>query len=75
MEAKKLREVDDDLKAHRQAFLNFQVQATDKKGRPIYKRFDKFFDYDKALSSIEKKPRADRFAALKQHLREDEHNG
>ena len=75
MEAKKLHEIDEDYKAHRQAFLNFQVQATDKKGRPIYKHFEKFFDYDKVLAGTKKKPQTDRFAALKQHLREDEHNG
>ena len=76
MEAKRLHEVDEDLKAHRQAFLNFQVQATDNKGRPVYKRFEKFYDYDKEIASIStKKPHMDRLAALKQHLREEETDG
>lgn len=76
MEAKQLSEVDDSFKAHRQAFLNFQVQATKKNGRPVYKHFDKFFDYKKELDSIRKKmPHEDKFAALKQHIREEKHDG
>lgn len=76
MEAVRLREIDEEFKAHRQAFLNFQVQGTDRKGKPVYKRFDKFYDYKKALASIgRKKPHNDRFAALKRHIREGEVNG
>jgi len=76
MEARQLSIVDEDFRDHRQAFINFQVQATDRKGKPVYKRFNKFYDYDNELAKTQdKKPQSDRFAALKRHIREGEHNG
>ena len=75
MEARALRIVDEDLNAHKQAFLNFQVQATDRNGKPVYKHFEKFYDYEKALASVQKPNKPDKFAALKQHMREDKDNG
>ena len=76
MEAFQLRLVDEEFYAHRQAFLNYQVQATDKKGKPIYRRFDKFYDYEKAINRQSEESTADnRFSALKEHLRKDKQNG
>lgn len=43
-----IRQVNEMNRLHQQAWLNAQVQATNKKGKPVYKRFDKFFDYEKA---------------------------
>lgn len=48
LEGLKLRWVDEDYRRHQQAYLNFSVQATDSKSRPVYKTFDKFYDYRKA---------------------------
>ena len=76
MEAFQLRLVDEEFYAHRQAFLNYQVQATDKKGKPIYRRFDKFYDYEKAIGRLAGENTTDsRFSALKEHLRKDKQDG
>ena len=76
MEACALRHVDEELYAHRQAFLNFKVQATDSKGRPVYKRFDKFYDYDKAIAEAkEKKPSDSKFSRYRDYYRKGINNG
>lgn len=31
---------------HHQAWLNSQVQSTNKQGKPVYRTFKKFFDYE-----------------------------
>lgn len=53
MEALRMRQVDENYNAHRQAFLNFSVQAERPAGkgktRPVYRRFKQFFDYEKEL--------------------------
>lgn len=52
MEAHRLKEVDKIYFIHLQAFKNFQATATKKVGKrqkPMYSRFEKFFDYDKAI--------------------------
>ena len=59
MEAVKLKQVDMDYRNHLQAFLNFSVKAQKKTGKhkskPVYTRFKKFFDYEKALANAKKK--------------------
>ena len=78
MEAAALREVDKDYRNHLQAFLNFAVKATKKVGKnktkPVYSRFEKFFDYERAVNRVRKTKKADRFARLKAHLRREEGN-
>ena len=70
IEAHSLRVVDEEYKRHEQAFLNYQVQAQRSAGRyktkPVYDRFEKFFDYDKALARLKKKEKkpAERFAGI-----------
>lgn len=49
MEAEKLKWIDTDYRLHQQAFLNFAVQATKKNGSPVYKKFEKFYNYEDAL--------------------------
>ena len=54
MEALRLRNVDEDFKAHRQAWLNREVQAEKqigKKSKPVFGTFDQFFDYEKRLNN------------------------
>ena len=76
MEAHNLRLVDEEFIAHRQAFLNVRAQATDLKGKPVYRRFEKFYDYDKAIrQATDKKPAESRFSRLKEHLRKGDNNG
>ena len=78
MKAVELRRVDEEYRIHWQAYLNQAVKSTKgkKDPKPIYKRFEKFFDYDKALEAVmderEEEPHPDRFAALKAHMREGE---
>ncbi|WP_438717731.1 hypothetical protein [Enterococcus sp. AZ109] len=48
MKAFRLRQVDEQYVIHSQAWANAMAQAT-KKGKPIYTRFEKFFDYKKAV--------------------------
>lgn len=53
MEAVRLKQVDMDYRNHLQAFLNFAVKAEKKsgknKGKPVYSKFKKFYDYEKAI--------------------------
>lgn len=59
MEAVRLKEVDKDYRNHLQAFLNFSVKAQKKTGKhkskPVYTKFKKFFDYEKAIANAQKK--------------------
>lgn len=59
VEALELRMLDESLHEHRQAFLNFAVQAEKKAGKrktkPVYRRFQQFFDYDKELKKIKER--------------------
>ena len=52
IQAVKLKEVDKDYRNHLQAFLNYAAKAQKKAGkgktRPVYSRFNKFYDYEKA---------------------------
>ena len=56
MEALELRMLDESLHEHRQAFLNFAVQAEKKAGKgktkPVYQRFQQFFDYQNELKKV-----------------------
>ena len=71
MEALEPRMLDERLHEHRQAFLNFAVQAEKKAGKgktkPVYRKFQQFFDYDKELRNLraKKKKKGDsRFAGI-----------
>ena len=59
MEAVRLKEVDMDYRNHLQAFLNFSVKARRKTGKnkskPVFTKFTKFFDYEKAIANAKKK--------------------
>jgi len=53
MRAYRLKMVDEEYWIHLQAWVNREVKAEKKKGKgrsePVYKRFDRFFDYEKRL--------------------------
>lgn len=54
MKAASLRRVDEEYRTHEQAYLNVAARATKgKKGRPVYKTFKSFFDYEKAIEKIQ----------------------
>lgn len=74
MEAVNLRETDRDFWVHWQAFQNFRVKGTKRIGKnrqkPVYSRFDKFYDYDAALKKIRSHgKKSDRYTELKAHLK------
>lgn len=49
-EALRLRNIDEEFSAHRQAWLNREVKAEKEVGKriePVYATFKQFFDYDK----------------------------
>lgn len=74
-EAYELRLVDEEKDMHWQAFLNFAVQAKKKvgkhKSRPVYTKFEKFFDYKARLSEVQKKKnkKAEKFKGIGAALR------
>lgn len=75
--AMQLREVDRNYRDHLQAFLNFSVQAKKRAGkgkeRPVYARFNKFFDYEKELNKVEqKRKQKPRFTGIGKFLRKGE---
>lgn len=78
LEALEYQTVDDEYRAHRQAFLNFAVQAEKKSGKktvPVYRRFRQFFDYEKELKKMrerKKKKRDPRFIGISKLLRKGE---
>jgi len=58
MYAYRLKQVDDELKMHQQAWLNHQVTAKKEQGKkqvPVYRSFSDFYNYDRALSKVENK--------------------
>lgn len=54
-EAYALKYVDKERDLHELAFLTFAATATKKSGKPVYKTFKKFFDYEKELERVKKK--------------------
>ena len=73
VKALKLRRVDEDFNRHAVAFLSYAVQATKgtaRSQRPVYRRFEDFFDYEKALQRLDDKPQASRFSRLSQYLKQ-----
>jgi hypothetical protein len=77
MEAVRLKQVDMDYRNHLQAFLNFSVKAQKKTGKhkskPVYTRFKKFFDYDKAIAEAQKKEKKQsKFAGIGKLLEKGE---
>lgn len=80
IEALNLRMLDESLHEHRQAFLNFAVKAEKKAGRgktkPVYRRFQQFFDFDRELRKIEKHKEPSRLPGISKLLdREERENG
>ena len=76
MEAVRLKQIDLDYRNHLQAFLNFAVKAEKKAGknktRPVYTKFKKFYDYEKALEGINKTENKSRFSGIGNLLKKGE---
>lgn len=79
MEAERLKQVDKDYRNHLQAFLNFIVRAERKAGknktRPVYNRFDRFYDYDaqlKQATNSRRNKEKSRFSGVGKFLKKGE---
>lgn len=68
MQAAHLKQIDMDYRNHLQAFLNFSVQAKKKSGKkyvPVYRKFEKFYNYSAELKKAQKKKdNKSRFAGI-----------
>ena len=69
MSAHNLRMLDRADNMHLSAWLTVAAGATDKQGRPVYKRYEKFFNKEKEEERLHSKP-SDKFNALRKHLKE-----
>lgn len=54
MEAYSLKQVDETFKRRDLAWSILAAKSTNKNGEPLYKNFDEFFDYQKALAKVSK---------------------
>lgn len=52
-EAYRLRQIDDLLNIHLQAWTNSAVQQTEKNGKPKYRRFSQFFNYEEMVNEVQ----------------------
>ena len=68
MNAQRQKEVDKARDIHLLAWLTVSAGATKKDGKPVYKRFKDFFNYDKEVT--QSKPT--KFSNLSKHLKEKE---
>lgn len=69
MKAQAYIEVDKEHERSRTAWLTMAASATKKDGKPVYKHYTDFFDYEAELKRIDKKP-SDKFNNLSKHLKE-----
>ena len=77
MQSARLKQVDHDYRNHLQAFLNFAVKAEKKTGknktRPVYSRFNRFYDYEKELAKVtNKEATKSRFSGLSKFWKKGE---
>lgn len=73
MEAVRLKQIDMDYRNHLQAWLTFSAQATKKKGKPVYSKFKKFYDYEKHLKeATNKESKKARFSGIGKLLKKGE---
>jgi hypothetical protein len=73
MEAASLKQVDMDYRNHLQAWLTFAAKATKKKGKPVYNKFSKFYDYENEIKKVKKKGNEkSRFSGIGKFLKRGE---
>lgn len=65
MEASQLRQEDERLKMHEQAFVNQQAKSQKRNGSPVYQKFDSFYgkSHTKNIRKIERVFFPEKFAA------------
>ena len=50
--AYKVKQIEENLRLAKQSWFNQSVQSVDKNGKSIYKRFEDFFDFEKAMQDV-----------------------
>lgn len=78
MKSKELQIVDKQYEIHLQAYLNMSAQArrrVGKKMKPVYTKFDKFFDYQKQLERVMGIKKKSKFDGLAQFIKEQKKEG
>ena len=78
MKSKELKIVDKQYEIHLQAYLNMSAQArrqAGKKLKPVYTKFDKFFDYQKQLDRVMGIKKKSKFDGLAQFIKEQKKEG
>lgn len=78
MKAVALKSVDEDLRIHQQAYLNYAATATKvvgKKEKPVYPKFKDFYDYEKEIAEVldgQKQKKTSQLSSLSRFLKEKE---
>lgn len=67
--AYELKTVDKANDIYQQAWLTVSAGATRKDGRPVYKKFKDFFNYEAELQKVGK-PKPNKFSNLSKHMKE-----
>lgn len=78
MKSKELKMVDEQYEIHLQAYLNMSAQArrrAGKKMKPVYTKFDKFFDYQKQLDRVMGIKKKSKFDGLAQFIKKQKKEG
>ena len=65
-----LKEVDKANERHQLAWLTVSAGATRKDGRPVYKKFKDFFNYEAELKKVGKAKPNNKFSTLSKHMKE-----
>lgn len=74
MKAAQFRQVDENYKIHLGAWLTFAAKAqktSGKRSKPVYAKFERFFDYKKELAKVETKEKS-RFEGIGKLLKKGE---
>ena len=51
-QAYQLHRIDEEFKLHLLAWQTVQAGASDKSGKPVYRKFSKFYDYENKINEI-----------------------
>lgn len=72
MKAARLRQVDEHYKLHLGAWLTFAAKAQKRNGKPVYGKFERFFNYKKELEKVTNESKESRFKGIGKLLNKGE---
>lgn len=61
------REFENLFNLHLSAWLHNQVKATDERGKPYYKEFQEFFDYEERLAMVDDRVKKQKENEISEH--------